>query len=499
MGKILSPAIVLAFALAGCHSNSSQPGQAESQPAQDPASANLANASYTTPAAQNPPPPPADQSAPAPADQGTNQEAQDQAGYSEEYPTGESAGYDDTAYDVAPEPPPQIPDYDQPDCPGDDYEWTPGYWGYSQAGYYWVPGAWVLAPYVGALWTPGYWGWDTGRYHWHLGYWGPHVGYYGGVNYGYGYGGDGYEGGYWRGRDFYYNRSVTRVNTTVVRNVYNYRVTDVYNNTRVSYNGGNGGLRYQPTPAQVAARNERHFAPLPAQRTNAEDARQNRAQFASENHGRPQTVAMNRPLNEGRSAPAPRAEDFHPAPAPAGHNPGARSAPNNPPSNNATPRSGLATRPGAERPGKGTPGGIGRSEPNRGNEPGSQPNSRAPLNAPRPEPGSGIRPQPARPMPESRPAPQPQSPPQRFNRPESRPQPQNHPAPQPERPEARPQQQPSPQREMRHPRPQPESRPAPQPESRSAPQQETHQQSRPAPPPREQPHPQGKPRDNRPQ
>ena len=28
------------------------------------------------------------------------------------------------------------------------------------SGYFWVPGAWVPAPYEGALWTPAYWGWS---------------------------------------------------------------------------------------------------------------------------------------------------------------------------------------------------------------------------------------------------------------------------------------------------------------------------------------------------
>ena len=89
--------------------------------------------------------------------------------------------------------------------------WTPGYWAYGDDGYYWVPGAWVPAPYVGALWTPGYWGWGDGLYPWHPGYWGPHVGYYGGVNYGFGYGGIGFAGGLWRGGFFAYNTAVMHV------------------------------------------------------------------------------------------------------------------------------------------------------------------------------------------------------------------------------------------------------------------------------------------------
>ena len=90
--------------------------------------------------------------------------------------------------------PPALPDYVQPPIPQVGFMWTPGYWGYAQTGYYWVPGTWVQPPAVGVLWTPPYWGWSNGVYAFNQGYWGPHVGFYGGVNYGYGYGGNGYDG-----------------------------------------------------------------------------------------------------------------------------------------------------------------------------------------------------------------------------------------------------------------------------------------------------------------
>ncbi len=80
--------------------------------------------------------------------------------------------------------PPALPVYEQPICPGDGFMWTPGYWGYADGDYFWVPGTWVRAPFVGGLWTPGYWGWGGGLYAWHAGYWGRHIGFYGGVNYG---------------------------------------------------------------------------------------------------------------------------------------------------------------------------------------------------------------------------------------------------------------------------------------------------------------------------
>src|ERR1700677_3673599 len=95
--------------------------------------------------------------------------------------------------------PPPLPVYVQPPCPAPNLLWTPGYWHHGFFGYYWVPGAWVPAPYVGALWTPGYWGWSGGSFVFNAGYWGPHIGFYGGVNYGGGYMGIGFAGGNWNG------------------------------------------------------------------------------------------------------------------------------------------------------------------------------------------------------------------------------------------------------------------------------------------------------------
>src|SRR5215471_7499477 len=155
-------------------------------------------------------------------------------------------------------PPPALPVYAQPPIPAPGYIWTPGYWAWGPAGYYWVPGVWVMPPQVGVLWTPGYWGWSGGAYIFHAGYWGPHIGFYGGVNYGYGYTGYGYEGGYWRGGVFNYNRSVTNITNVNVTNVYNKTVI-VNNVNRVSYNGGNGGVNARASAQETAAMNERHF------------------------------------------------------------------------------------------------------------------------------------------------------------------------------------------------------------------------------------------------
>src|SRR6516165_10569338 len=103
-------------------------------------------------------------------------------------------------------PPPPLPVYDQPPCPVDGWLWAPGYWAYDpQMGYYWVPGVWVMPPQIGWLWTPPYWAFYNGIYVWHRGYWGPDIGFYGGIDYGWGYPGTGYIGGIWNGGVFRYN------------------------------------------------------------------------------------------------------------------------------------------------------------------------------------------------------------------------------------------------------------------------------------------------------
>ena len=157
--------------------------------------------------------------------------------------------------------PPALPVYEQPICPGDGYLWTPGYWAYDDDGYYWVPGTWVEAPQVGFLWTPGYWGWGGNAFIFHEGYWGPQVGFYGGINYGFGNGGVGYEGGRWEGSRFSYNTYVTHVNTTIIHNTYNTTVTNV-TETHVSYNGGTGGVEVRPTSQQESYANQHHVGPV---------------------------------------------------------------------------------------------------------------------------------------------------------------------------------------------------------------------------------------------
>jgi hypothetical protein len=192
--------------------------------------------------------------------------------------------------------PPVLPVVEQPPCPVEGYIWTPGYWGYGyDAGdYYWVPGAWVAPPTVGFLWTPPWWGWNNGVYAFNQGYWGPTVGFYGGVNYGYGYSGNGYWGGRWDGNVFRYNTAVTRVNTTVVRNTYVDRsvVNKQVNATRTSFNGPNG-VKAEPTAEQkAAAQNAKKAPPTSQQLARQEAAAKDRNLQASVNKGHPKSDAI---------------------------------------------------------------------------------------------------------------------------------------------------------------------------------------------------------------
>jgi hypothetical protein len=204
-----------------------------------------------------------------------------------------------------------------------------------------------MAPSVGLLWTPGYWGWGGGGYFFHAGYWGPHVGFYGGINYGFGYGGVGFVGGRWNGGVFAYNTAVMHVNTTVIHNTYIDRtvVNNVTVNNHVSYNGGTGGVSARATSAELAAEHEHHIAPTAMQTQHEHSASTNRALLASENHGKPAIAATARPgqftghgvVAAGGSAhnaspngnrPANTAADFHKTDRPPSHTPSNGSATN---------------------------------------------------------------------------------------------------------------------------------------------------------------------------
>lgn len=192
--------------------------------------------------------------------------------------------------------PPPLPIYEQPICPEEGYIWTPGFWAFDSDvdDYYWVAGTWVPAPEIGFLWTPPYWAWGGDRFVFYEGYWGPLVGFYGGINYDFGYFGVGYEGGRWDNGRFFYNAAVNNVDVRVIHNVYKAPV-QVRTETRVSYNGGSGGLNARPTPQEEAAARERHLPPVSVQTQHMQLARSVPQQRASVNKGKPEIAATPKP------------------------------------------------------------------------------------------------------------------------------------------------------------------------------------------------------------
>src|SRR6266478_1782415 len=195
--------------------------------------------------------------------------------------------------------PPVLPVYEQPPCPVEGYIWTPGYWGWGAGDYYWVPGVWVAPPSVGLLWTPPWWGWNNGAYVFNQGYWGPTVGFYGGINYGYGYSGNGYWGGRWEGNAFRYNTAVTHVNTNVVHNTYIDRnVNKQVTNNRASFNGPNG-VKAEPTAEQkAAAANAKKTPPTSQQLARQQAASKDQNLRAAVNKGNPNADAI-KSFNKG--------------------------------------------------------------------------------------------------------------------------------------------------------------------------------------------------------
>jgi hypothetical protein len=200
--------------------------------------------------------------------------------------------------------PPPLPVYVQPACPVDGYLWNPGYWAYGPYGYYWVPGFWGAPPAVGLLWTPPWWGFANGVYVFHRGYWGPRIGFYGGINYGYGYFGRGYYGGQWVGNVFRYNTAVTRVNTTVIHNTYINRNVVRANATRVSFNGGANGVKAIATPQEKSAAAARRAFATSQQTSREEMASKNQDLRASVNKGHPKVAAITSPTQTGQQSHA---------------------------------------------------------------------------------------------------------------------------------------------------------------------------------------------------
>lgn len=285
--------------------------------------------------------------------------------------------------------PPVLPVYELPACPAPGYLWTPGYWSYGDAGYFWVPGVWIQPPTPGLLWTPGYWGFEGAAYVWHAGYWGPHIGFYGGVNYGFGFFGTGFVGGVWAGGVFRYNTAVLAVSGPAFHDVYVDKTVVVVGGPRFAFNGPGGVVR-GPVAAERIAERDHHVEAVAAQREHEHTASLDRANRFSENHGRPAHAAMSRPgeraesrpggarPGEGRPAaghPAARpAGGAHPADHPAGAHPAEHPAEH--PAGGAHPAAGAAHPAGGAHPAAPAHAPAGGSHPAAGGK--SAPANHAP-------------------------------------------------------------------------------------------------------------------------
>ena len=198
------------------------------------------------------------------------------------------------AIDIAPPP---LPLYAQPPVPGEGYIWTPGYWVWSasDADYYWVPGTWVLAPNDGDLWTPGYWAFEGAGYFWHGGYWGRSVGYYGGLNYGHGYTGSGYQGGRWDHGAFRYNRAASNVGHVDVHNAYSTPVLNRGSTSHASFHRGASDVRGLGTPVPGREVPAQSAGPTEEKQRHEHAALAAPTQRASISHGVPPVAATPRP------------------------------------------------------------------------------------------------------------------------------------------------------------------------------------------------------------
>jgi hypothetical protein len=189
--------------------------------------------------------------------------------------------------------PPPLPSYAQPAIPAQGYLWVPGFWAWRKSvpDYFWVPGTWVKPPQPGLLWTPPYWSRIDGCYAFHAGYWADQVGFYGGIDYGYGYAGDGYQGGRWENGAFSYNRAVNNLGSLAIANVYDQVVTADANAVRASFNGGRRGTSARPTEQQEALAGAQRVGATAEQQKHFELAAMDRSLYSKLNNNEPGVAA----------------------------------------------------------------------------------------------------------------------------------------------------------------------------------------------------------------
>ena len=134
------------------------------------------------------------------------------------------------------------------------------------------------------------------------------MGYYGGINYGYGYIGHGYDGGRWDRGHFRYNSAVNNIPAGRVNNVYRAPVPQRPVHAE-SFNGGNSPWHARPTASERRFEGAQHPNPTPAQMNHEQRAIGIPEQRMGSNHGMPPTAATPRPGGFGE----PQVERARPA------------------------------------------------------------------------------------------------------------------------------------------------------------------------------------------
>ena len=172
----------------------------------------------------------------------------------------------------------------------------PGFWAWRKdvPDYYWVPGTWVKPPRAGLLWTPPYWSHADDGYVFHAGYWAEAVGFYGGIDYGYGYSGDGYQGGRWENDAFFYNSGTNNLGSLTIAHQYGQKIAPNEHSMRVSFNGGSRGTKTRPTPEQERLARNSHVAPTAEQQHHFEMAAKDRSLYSKLNRDQPGIAATSR-------------------------------------------------------------------------------------------------------------------------------------------------------------------------------------------------------------
>ena len=123
-------------------------------------------------------------------------------------------------------------------------------------------------------------------------------------NYGYGYFGSGYEGGYWDHGRLYYNREINNFGGRRIQYVYSRPPTHRGFENRTAFNGGTGGIAAQESAQERAAARERHLRPTSLQTQHIRAAGTDPSFRHSVNNGTPAIPATSKPGRFGAAAGA---------------------------------------------------------------------------------------------------------------------------------------------------------------------------------------------------